>query len=45
MNSLDKQGSEIKDLICLLKLDEPLEEFKQESDVIRLHFRTRVPNL
>lgn len=44
VNSLGKQGSEIKGLICLLKLEEPL-EFKQKSDIIRLHFRTRVPNL
>ena len=29
MNSLDKQGSEIKGLICLLKLEEPLEEFSK----------------
>lgn len=26
---LDGEGPEIKDLVCLLKLEEPLEEFKQ----------------
>lgn len=27
---IGRQGPEIKDLVCLLKLEEPLREFKQE---------------
>lgn len=28
-SQLVKQGSEVKDLVCLLKLEEPLKEFKE----------------
>lgn len=31
---LDTQRPEIKDLVCLLKLEQPLKEFKQWSDMI-----------
>lgn len=34
MSWLDRQGSEIKGVVCLLKSEEPLKEFKQESDII-----------
>lgn len=34
--NLARQGPEIKNLICLLKLEEPLKEFMQGSDVIGL---------
>lgn len=34
MSWLDRQGSEIKGVVGLLKLEEPLKEFKQESDII-----------